>query len=638
MIFRLWVLAVGFSLMGFSVCRAADSSVKVASPDGKIEFTLNPSASGRLEYQASCDGRAVLLPSALGVSVDGQDLGAQATLGAGVAKEIDEQYPMLGGHSKAVNRCREMSIPVISGLAKTNWVLEVRAYNDGVAFRYRVPGTGTRHVDGEATTWQLPPGGMAWFQPHNSRKDYEATYQTAALADLRERSRPAPPATTSASRPVAQIPPPPMIATPVAVKTTDGLFLMVTEANLIDYSDMALECVDDTTLKAFFHNQRNGWDWTGEIISPWRVTLIARDLNTLANSDLVRNLCPPPAPELANADWIVPGRSTWHWMVVGRPKFADQHQWVDWTKQLGFEQYIIDDGWIRWTSEDGQRDAWACLKEVVDYAHSQNVKIWAWVNSKELRDDATRQAYMSKARSIGIVGLKIDFMKPGDVTWVKWYDDTLRDAARNHLMLDFHGALKSSGRERTWPNELTREAVKGREGGKQTGLHDATLPFTRYVQGPADYTPTDFRAEKLKGSSWAHELSMAIVFTSPLLCYGGSPENYLQNEAVDIVKSIPATWDETIVLPSSEIGTLAAFARRKGDTWFIGVLNGGEQRQFKCSLPFLNNGNYKIDELADSADQPDAWKRTERSVTASDSITANLRKDGGYIARLVRAR
>lgn len=146
--------------------------------------------------------------------------------------------------------------------------------------------------------------------------------------------------------------------------------------------------------------------------------------------------------------------------------------------------------------------------------------------------------------------------------------------------------------------------------------HDATL----------------FRPEKLKGSSFADGLSMAVIFTTPFLCYGGSPE-YLASEAVDFLKSTPATWDETRVLPSSEIGEVAAFARRRGDEWFIGVLNGGDARSLNLGLGFRGAGTYQMTRLDDSAEREDAFVRTFARATAADSLDVAMRKDGGFVAR-----
>ncbi|MBC7783367.1 MAG: glycoside hydrolase family 97 catalytic domain-containing protein [Burkholderiales bacterium] len=634
---RTLTLCAVLPLIHAAVSRA---QVSVASPDKQVVATIMVDSQGHIRLNVTRKDQMVLAGSTIGIRVDDKDLGSAAVLGTPEIRNIDETYPMHGGHSVARNHATESIIPVTSG-GQTKWSLEVRAYDDGVAYRYRVPGSGARQVMGEASEWVVPEASTIWFQPHNNRKDYEAPWATAALAELPKRLAPKPPATTANATPAPATPTPSrtVLAAPALLKLPgEAGYVMMTEANLVNYSDMALEYTDGGRFKAFFHNDVRGFQLKDEITTPWRVTLIAPDLNTLVNSDLIRNLCPPPAPELASADWIKPGRSTWHWMVVGRPVFDDQKQWVDWTSALGFEYYLIDDGWKRWNA--GGRDMWENLKQIVDYAAEKNVGIWAWVDSKDILTSEVRQAYFERARALGIKGVKIDFMKPANTEWVTWYDETIRDAGNAKLMLNFHGALRPTGRERTYPHELTREAVRGRENGKQPGAHDTTLPFVRYVQGAADYTPTDFRTgpdaktDKLKGSSYAHELSMAVVFTTPFLCYGGAPENYLQNEAVDILKSIPATWDETRVLPGSAVGEVAAFARRKGQDWFIGVINDGTARSLPISLSFLGQGKYDIVKLADSADRHDAFVRSQAVVGTGDTITVDLRKDGGFVAKL----
>ena len=166
------------------------------------------------------------------------------------------------------------------------------------------------------------------------------------------------------------------------------------------------------------------------------------------------------------------------------------------------------------------------------------------------------------------------------------------------------------------------------------GLHDTTLPFTRFVQGPADYTPTDFRVEELRGNSYAHELAQAVVYTSPLFVYSGSPADYLASEALGLMKTIPPVWDETIVLPGSEVGEVAAYARRRGTDWFIAVVNGSTARALEVSLKFLGRGAYKLDQFADDPAKNDAWAHSQATMKRGDKLTINLRADGGFIARL----
>ncbi len=598
----------GFLLLSVMVAQAAESKVK--SPDGKVVATF---ADGeRLTYAVQFRGQTTVENSALGVTVDDKDLGQNTAFSRKPEfSTVKETYPTRGVHTVAVNHYRVAVMPLRSGDA--NWKLEVRVYDDGVAYRYRVPGNGKRRINGESSEWRLPVGTMFWHQSSGNRS-YEARY----VPDISGQSL-----TTQRSM------------APMALKFTGNLgYGLVTEANLVSYSDMVLQANDTNSFKATFHDDPNGWEHEGEIISPWRVTLVAPDLNSLVNSDLIKNLCPAPAPELANASWIKPGRSIWQWLsCYCAPKREDQKWWIDRTREMRYEYYLIDDGWRTWNG--GGDNAWLAMEETVAYAKSRNVAIWAWVDAKYVFKPEERDAYFKRAKAMGIVGLKVDFPRPANTVWVQWYEDVLRDAAKRELMIDFHGAVKPTGRERTWPNEMSREAVAGREQGKSPALHDNTLPFLRYVQGPADFTPTMFMADRLKGSSYAHELAMAIVFTSPYLCMGDNPTNYLNSVAVDVLKALPAVWDETRVLPGSEIGELSLFARRSGEQWFIGVINDLTPRREHIALSFLGTGNYKLVELADDPDRHDVFVRNERIVTRKDTLTLPLRKDGGYVAWLV---
>lgn len=590
------------------VC-AAELTLK--SPDRKIVVTVQDG--NHLKLSVKFRGKPIIAPSAMGITVEGEDLGTNALFaGKPGITEINEQYSVLGVHKTAINHCLSSVIPLTGGGGKTPWQLVVRVFNDGVAYRYRVPGDGARHINGESSEWNVPVGSMLWSQNANNTS-YESKYDANIIGQLPKDFK---------------------FMAPATLKFPDNAgYGMMTEADLINYSDLSLQSAGTSGIKAFFHNSAGGWDNSGEIISPWRVTVLAADLNTLVNSDIIKNLCPPPAPELANAAWIRPGRSTWGWLsCYCAPKLDDQHAWIDRTKELGFEYYLIDDGWREWNG--GGDNAWQALAETVAYANTQNVAVWAWVHCKYVHQPQARLEYFKRAKSIGLVGLKIDFMEPANAEWANWYEDTLRDAASLQLMIDFHGAVKPTGRERTWPNEMTREAIAGREQGKSPALHDNTLPFLRYVQGHADFTPTLFMADRLKGSSYAHELAMAIVFTSPYLCMGDNPTNYLNNVAVDVLKALPAVWDETRVLPASEIGELSLFARRSGEQWFIGGINDLTPRREKIPLNFLGKGEYHLVELADSPDRLDAFVRTERKVTNKDTLIVPLRKDGGYVAWL----
>ena len=391
-------------------------------------------------------------------------------------------------------------------------------------------------------------------------------------------------------------------------------------------------------LKAVFPASATGWSHQGSIVTPWRVAIIADGLNALANSDIATNLCPPPAAELAHADWIKPGRSLWQWWAIGAPKLNDQKQWVDAAKALGFEYYLIDEGWRNWRTSD--KDQWQCLKEVIDYAKTQGVGSLVWVNSSEMRADAARRDYLEKVAALGAVGIKIDFIPPCTAEITRWYEGALRDTAELHLLCNFHGAVKPTGRRRTWPHELTREAVRGHEYHMtryhriQAADHDETILFTRFLVGPADYTPTAFEQREMVGYTWAHLLAQAVDMTSPLLHFAGGYQDLVGNPSEDFLRHLPSTWDETIVLPGSEIGKTVAFARRRGEVWYIGALNGQDERKLSIDLAFLGEGEWQAQIFADDPANPAAFKQSTRPVTSDDKLTLSMSQRGGSVVWL----
>jgi alpha-glucosidase len=612
--FRMKKYLLASTILSVLYATVQAAEIKVSSPDGKAVVTVTDA--GGLSYTVLFNGREVVSKSRFGIISDGVDLGADAKLGKSSSRMIRESYPMFGGHAEALNNCRETTVAVHSA-AGENYDLDVRAYNDGVALRSRLAAKPGRKINGEATEWKMSGNPLAWFQP--DPVNYEGIFQSSPLNDLSDGKK---------------------LPFPITFTLPGGGYALITEANLVNYTDLDVQATAGHSLRAYFHapSDRNGWTTDDAVVQPWRVTLLARDLNALVNSDLVANLCPAASPELAKAKWIQPGRSSWQWWSSGDPVYAEQHQWVDWTKDLGFEYYLVDEGWRNWKA-DG-KDNWECLRDVCDYAKSRGVKIWIWVNSNEVPNDARRTNLLDRAVALGVVGVKIDFQPEANVRWVNWYDETSRDAAARKLMVDFHGANKPVGRERTWPNEMTRESIRGHEYHilryRRTlpPAHDTILPFTRYIVGPGDYTPTVFNPKELRGFTWSRELAQAIVFTSPFLCYADHPTNYLNNAALDVLKAIPSTWDETIVLPGSEIGKCAAFARRSGKQWFIGVMNGADSTTLDCWLDFLGRGKFQMIQLGDAPDRTDAWQREEKVVTRSDKLKLSLRPSGGAVIEL----
>lgn len=254
-------------------------------------------------------------------------------------------------------------------------------------------------------------------------------------------------------------------------------------------------------------------------------------------------------------------------------------------------------------------------------------------------DPIERKAFLTRCHDLGITGVKIDFFDHEAKEVIDLYSSLLRETAEQHLLVDFHGANKPSGEARTWPNELTREAVKGMEASKlaDRATHEVTLPFTRYLAGHAEYTPVHF-GDRRKNTTWVHQLASAAILWAPVQTYAANPDNLLANPAVELIKSLPAVWDETIVLPPSEIGEIAIYAQRKGNIWFLSVMNGLQPRQVRIPLSFLTEKSYKSLEAHDNPSDPASVKMKENKVGPADIVDLQLGEGSGFLVRYVPVR
>ena len=292
------------------------------------------------------------------------------------------------------------------------------------------------------------------------------------------------------------------------------------------------------------------------------------------------------------------------------------------------------------------------MKELVDYARGKNVDIWVWRSSSPrsgnksdigLVDPVERAGFMKKCAEVGVKGLKIDFFHTENVFTVNLMENILMDAAKEKLMVIFHGVNKPTGDSYTYPNLLAKEAVRGLEcvGGENSWApgppwpyHNTVLPFTRWLVGPADYTPMNFRAFCPPSTTFAHQLSSIYMFTSPMLIFAADMEDMLSSPGRSFIESVPVTWDETIVLPESEIGKLAALARRKGDVWYLTVLNGEEAGTFDTKLDFLPKGKYKMEIAVDAPDNRKLIEVKESKIRSGHRIKERLMSGGGFVARI----
>jgi len=603
----------------------ATDEVRLVSPDGQIVFSLDckPTA---LTYRITRQNVSAIEPSNIGIVIDGADLGIGAEVNKIEHYSSNEKYAWRGVHSTAINNFHGARVRAFNVSTKIDLTIDVRVFNHGVAFRYIVPGNGVPRVPDETTSFVFPAGSRAWF--HDFYGHYEGTHQRKVIDEIRDGEWAAPPLT---------------------LKLPSGGYIAVSEGALIDYPGMGLRADGQRGFRGVLghalpvshpYELRYTSDdierlskpaaFSGAITTPWRVIMIGDDLNTLVNCDIINNVSPRPDPKLFPAGfatpWLKPGRAVWRYLDGGENTFDGIKEFSRFAGELGFEHNVVEGIWHRWTEEQ--------MRELVDYSRRYNVGIWFWEHSKNLKTPDSRQKFFEQLNRVGVVGSKIDFFDHEAKEVIDQYQALLRDAAEHKIMLEFHGANKPAGETRTWPNEMTREAIRGMEYRSMTerAVHDTTLPFTRFLAGHADYTPVVF-GERRRETSWAHQIATAVVFTSPLTIYGAHPKSILENPAVDLIKSIPSTWDETVVLPPSEIGEIAVFARRKVTEWFLGVLNGSAAREFKVPLSFLGDGRYKAIVVRDRSDDAAAVKIEDIAVRRDQSLSVETRLGGGFVGR-----
>lgn len=601
--------------------------IRVTSPNGHVAFTLLGNAE-RLTYKVSLDNVAVVESSPLEMLLDGFDLSAGVTVDKVEESEVNETYPWLGAIGTAHNHCRATRIALTHDLSSTSYVLEVRAFDDGVAYRHVIAGDDqVQRVPDERSMFIVPDGSMVWIGGIDGH--YETQYVKKAIREVQAGEWAGPPLT---------------------IRLPGGVgYAAITEANLVNYAGMALESDGRRGwIVGLGHRQPLNYPFelryrrtegkrlghaaaiAGTIMTPWRVVMIGRDLNTLVTSTILPNLCPPPDASLfpngAKTDWVRPGRAAWAY-VDGRPDdFAGFKTFSDQAGKLGFEHHVIEGVWNRWSMAE--------RKEIADVSRAVGVDLYFWKHSRDLHTPEARATFFKMLHDVGVAGAKIDFFDHDAKEVVDVYEAILREGAAYHLSFIFHGCNKPTGRARTWPNEMVREAVRGMESSRlaDRALHQTTLPFTRCLAGPADYTSMVFN-QRRGDTTAVNQIASVAIYAAPLLTVAESPEHILANPAVDMIKSIPAVWDETIVLPGSEIGELAIYARRSGKTWFLAVMNGPDEKTITVPLSFLGNGSYRATLVKDAPGDGLGETVESGSARGTDSVALNLGKGGGYIAR-----
>ena len=390
--------------------------------------------------------------------------------------------------------------------------------------------------------------------------------------------------------------------------------------------------------------------------SPWRVLLVGRNPGTLIESNIMVYLATPS--QIADTSWIRPGIMAWDkwWSINGYGNMASNKEYIDLASEMGWPYMQVDWGWCdpvmpgvvpHDPNAELKVNGTIDLPALFAYAGQKNVKLMLWLhynNVNRIGIDKT----LATVKKWGAAGVKIDFMDRSDQDIVKWYEEVLASAAKHQLVVNFHGAYTPTGLARTWPNYITQEAILGNEYNKMGGYcdpkHHITLPFTRNLLGPGDFTPGGFLNRSV--SQWrktsptqvmgtrARQLALATVLDSPLLCMADSPANYRGQTGLEYFRGLPTVWDETRVL-SADLAEHLVEARRKGDIWYIAAMNHDKPLTLRVPLDFLGKGAHTIRIFADkpeSATTATEITDTTRPITAKDSLEIPMVGDGGFAA------
>lgn len=606
------------ALLGGTLGASAET---ITSPNGSLKAEVK--VDGRhLSYTVTLDTMTVVESSALGFTLNGQDAGDQVILGAVAHDDVDETFPSRHGvHASAHNRYHGSRITVTHGPSGTVYVLNVRAYDSGIAFRYELAGDSAKNLTAENTSFVLPAGTMVWSQ--QGRDVYENIYGGSDIA---------------------AIAPGAVMGPPVVGKLPDGKgYLAVTEsAPGTGFPNPFLtKSGGGTGRQLVVTYPKNGDNTTGassggDLLTPWNVVLAGRTLNKLVNSDIVESLAPAPDPVVfpqgSATAWAQPGRSVWDWMSRFPGGITAENSKLDayWANQLGWEYLTIDEGWSGWN----RGNPWPQIAEVTAYATPLKVKVLLWTHSSELNTKEQRTAFFQKLKAAGASGFKADFfdfhsVSPSAKERVALIDSILKEAAGYQLVADLHGTGKPLGQFRTYPNLLNFEAVYGKE---QFPDARATVyaPLTRLLAGPADYTPLGLGGNLRGGQTDAFEIATVVNMAGPLITLAERSDTIAKSPFAPVIKSIPNLWDETRLLPQSEVGESVGMLRRKGSTWYVAIMNANPPKSWPLALDFLTPGmTYQAEIIRDGSSALET-----RTVTNADMLTATTGASGGFVAKI----
>ena len=653
------------------------TAATVSSPDNKITVSidikenLEPYPAGeRLYYAVKKNGQSILVDSPFRLDFRGMPSFAKdlSIVDEKASSMNDTWESDWGKHSTIVNNYNELTL-TLKEKSSPNRIItfSVRVFNDGVAFQYGIPkqdGLTEFAIAKEFSEFHFPVDPTCWIGHYPSFREHQETqYPKMKLSESK---------------------PGQIIACPLLAQLPNA-WVALTEANLVDWAGIyytrhhSIPNAVVSILSPRIDQPDVAVISKAPRVSPWRVVMIGDKPGDLIESNIIVNLADPL--EIDDPSWIIPGISAWDrwWPGSYAPDFEgdmgvnqeSMKYFIDLAADMGWEYQLVDWEWYGPPFDPEQPMGAAGnpaadltksidvidIPELVKYAAKKDVKILVWLDW----ENADRQ--MEKAFPLyekwGVAGIKVDFMARDDQYMVNYYHRLVKLAAKHHLTVDFHGAYKPTGFRRTFPNLLTREGVLGNEYNKWsdsiTPTHDCTLPFTRMLCGPMDYTPGGFRNKTPETfriiddmgpgpfvmNTRAHQLAQFVVYESPLQVACDSPYNYRVSPAgTEFLKVVPTVWDDTKVLDGFP-GDFIVMARKSKNSWYVGGLANETGKTLNISLDFLGIGTFTVKIFSDPdevADYPDRLMVSEKTVTAKDNLELVMGGSGGVAMQIVPAK
>ena len=655
-------------LLCTTICRAFP--VVVSSPDKQLKLTLNESTDGQALISIDYQGKSLIDNSPIGFEFQDGYFGKHLRVGKKKASTIVDDYDMpIGKCSHVHSKSRQIAVTLTDKNGR-QVEMYLRAFNDGVAYRYVIPQQkGMDRLAIKNEKMELNPVGnpvVKMMCLDGFQSSHEDVYTTARM-DKWEDGK------------VADM--------PTLLCYDNGKYMAITEAMVVDYAGMLMTTRNGKLSgKLSPRLDQPELSVIGDLPhrTPWRVFLVSDRVGALLESNILTTLCDPCKEK--DLDWLNPGKTSWPWWN-GYQAPAEIKQGDLNTRNYNLCRYYIDfcaENNIRYhsisgildennhetnwyynegsapgapkPSDDGTR---LCpgfdIVPICDYAREKGVDMRVWIHWKTLAQDI--EGCFRQFAKWGIKGMMIDYMNRDDQQMIELEQEMLELAMKYHLHIQFHGASKPSGLQRTYPCEFTREntlnyeVYKWDHQRKMGADHDLDLPFTRCLAGPTDYHLGGFRAVTdqefqvnsgcpVVTSTRCHMLGLYVVYESALALVSDAPEAYRGQDGFDFIKAVPTVWDETRV-PSAVVDQYVVVARRSGKEWYIGSIGNKEgEQEVTLPLDFLGKGTYRMVSYEDAPDtdvSPNHLLTKEADVKSGTTLKIRLAKSGGFAARLVPA-